>query len=101
MAVKPLFATATIETSPYGEYFFANIERERVLFFHGGWGKVAAAASTQYVIDHFHPARLINLGTCEGVEGRINRFDIDAHSIPPELSHIISSLFLMSTTSIS
>ena len=76
--VKPLFATATIETSPYGEYFFANLERERVLFFQGGWGKVAAAGSTQYVIDHFHPARLINLGTCGGVEGRINRFDVVA-----------------------
>lgn len=75
--VKPLFAAA-IETSPYGEYFFANIERERVLFFHGGWGKVAAAGSTQYVIDRFHPARLINLGTCGGVEGRIQRFDVVA-----------------------
>jgi nucleoside phosphorylase len=30
------------------------------------------------VIDHFHPERLINLGTCGGVEGRINRFDIVA-----------------------
>jgi len=77
-AVKPLFAAATIETSPYGEYFFANVERERVLFFHGGWGKVAAAGSTQYVIDRFHPARLINLGTCGGVEGRIQRFDVVA-----------------------
>lgn len=74
--VKPLFPLATVKTSPYGEYFFAPIERERVLFFHGGWGKVAAAGSTQYVIDRFHPARLINLGTCGGVEGRIQRFDI-------------------------
>src|SRR5579863_4951806 len=48
-AVKPLFAVAQIETSPYGEYFFADIGGERVLFFHGGWGKVAAAGSTQYV----------------------------------------------------
>ncbi len=76
--VKPLFTTEAVKTSPYGEYFFAAIERERVLFFHGGWGKVAAAGSTQYVIDRFHPARLINLGTCGGVEGRINRFDIVA-----------------------
>jgi adenosylhomocysteine nucleosidase len=76
--VKPLFAVAAVETSPYGEYFFADIERERVLFFHGGWGKVAAAGSTQYVIDRFHPARLINLGTCGGVEGRIQRFDVVA-----------------------
>jgi adenosylhomocysteine nucleosidase len=75
-AVKPLFAAAHIETSPYGEYFIAEIQGERVLFFHGGWGKVAAAGSTQYVIDRFQPARLINLGTCGGVEGRIRRFEV-------------------------
>src|SRR5580704_15724441 len=77
-AVKPLFAGETIATSPYGEYFFAGVDGERVLFFQGGWGKVAAAGSTQYVIDRFHPARLINLGTCGGVEGRIKRFDVVA-----------------------
>jgi adenosylhomocysteine nucleosidase len=77
-AVRPLFASAEMQDSPYGEYFFANVEGERVLFFRGGWGKVAAAGSTQYAIDHFHPARLINLGTCGGVEGRIKRFDIVA-----------------------
>jgi len=76
--VKPLYPSAPVQTSPYGEYFFANVERERVLFFHGGWGKVAAAGSTQYVIDRFRPARRINLGTCGGVEGRIKRFDIVA-----------------------
>jgi adenosylhomocysteine nucleosidase len=76
--VKSVFAPATIETSPYGEYFFASVEHEQALFFQGGWGKVAAAGSTQYVIDHFHPARLINLGTCGGVEGRIKRFDVVA-----------------------
>jgi adenosylhomocysteine nucleosidase len=76
--VKPLYASAPIQTSPYGEYFFADVAHEHVLFFHGGWGKVAAAGSTQYVIDHLRPARLINLGTCGGVEGRIKRFDIVA-----------------------
>jgi hypothetical protein len=29
--IKPLFATAVIGTSPYGEYFIADINRERVL----------------------------------------------------------------------
>jgi len=76
--VKPLFEREKFGTSPYGEYFFADIDGERVLFFQGGWGKVAAAGSTQYVIDHFHPARLINLGTCGGVEGRIQRFEVVA-----------------------
>jgi len=77
-AVKPVFPAAVLDKSPYGEYFFTNIEHQRVLFFQGGWGKVAAAGSTQYVIDRFHPARLINLGTCGGVEGRVKRFDIVA-----------------------
>ena len=74
--VKSVSANPRIERSPYGEYFFQHVVDERVLFFHGGFGKVAAAASTQYVIDHFKPACLINIGTCGGVEGRIGRFDI-------------------------
>jgi adenosylhomocysteine nucleosidase len=77
-AVKPLYKGAVVNKSPFGEYFFANVQHERVLFFEGGWGKVAAAGSTQYVIDHFKPGRLINLGTCGGVEGRVKRFDVVA-----------------------
>ncbi len=42
-------------------------------YFHGGWGKISAAATTQYVIDHFQPDLLVNLGTCGGFEGRIAR----------------------------
>jgi len=76
VVVKSLFHEPSTNRSPYGEYFFQNIDDERVLFFHGGWGKVAAAASTQYVIDNFKPANLINIGTCGGVEGRIGRFDV-------------------------
>lgn len=77
-AIKPLFPNARLLKSGYGEYFFSDIQRQKVLFFQGGWGKVAAAGSTQYVIDHFHPQRLINLGTCGGVAGRVERFDIVA-----------------------
>ena len=46
---------------------------EPVLFFHGGWGKIAAAASTQYVIDRWSPTLLVNLGTCGGFEGEIEK----------------------------
>src|SRR5712691_2022325 len=74
--LKSLFPHPHTESSPYGECFFQGMDGERVLFFHGGFGKVAAAASTQYVIDHFKPANLINIGTCGGVEGRIGRFDV-------------------------
>ena len=44
-----------------------------VLFFHGGWGKIAAAASTQYVIDRWSPDLVINLGTCGGFAGEVER----------------------------
>lgn len=76
--LKPLFPTARVECSTYGEYFFTGLDGNTILFQHSGWGKVSAAGSTQYVIDRFKPAHLINLGTCGGVEGRIGRFQIIA-----------------------
>jgi adenosylhomocysteine nucleosidase len=77
-AVKPLFSNIRLEHSPYGEFFHTTVENHPILVFQGGWGKVAAAASTQYVVDRFKPKYLINLGTCGGVEGRIQRFDVVA-----------------------
>jgi adenosylhomocysteine nucleosidase len=77
-AVKPLFTNIRLEHSPYGEFFHTTIEKRPILVFQGGWGKVSAAASTQYVVDRFKPRYLINLGTCGGVEGRIQRFDVVA-----------------------
>jgi adenosylhomocysteine nucleosidase len=66
--------------SPYGQWFIKpmHIEdhRESILFFHGGWGKIDAAASTQYVIDRWAPELVINLGTCGGFQGMVQRGDI-------------------------
>jgi adenosylhomocysteine nucleosidase len=91
-AVKELLAPAQIHTTPMGEYFdfkpgtpspvteplLIGTPGTRPLgpgvrYFHGGWGKISAAATTQYVIDHFQPELLINLGTCGGFDGRIER----------------------------
>ncbi len=75
--VRSLFPNAVAESSPLGDWFVASLtigERsEPVLFFHGGWGKIAAAASAQYAIDRWSPRLLINLGTCGGFEGQIER----------------------------
>ena len=68
-----LLAVETVHESPLGAYFDRRIGGRQVRFFHGGWGRVSAAAATQYVIDQFHPDLLINLGTCGGFEGRIGR----------------------------
>ena len=62
--------------SPYGNWFIHQFEKEAVIFFHGGWGKISAAASTQYVIDRWQPSVLINLGTCGGFAGKIEKGQI-------------------------
>lgn len=55
--------------TPFGEWFVHRLGGRDVVFFHGGYGKVAAAGSTQYAIDRWHPALLVNLGTCGGFGG--------------------------------
>ncbi len=70
-AVRDLFPNSLCEHSPFGEYTPARVEAREVVLFHSGWGKIAAAAATQYIADQFHPDLLINLGTCGGVRGRI------------------------------
>ncbi len=71
--IRALFPDQEPADSPFGEWFVAEVGGAPVLFFHGGWGKIAAAASTQYVIDRWSPALLVNLGTCGGFEGEIEK----------------------------
>lgn len=75
-SICKLHAHVDIFHSPMGEWFLDEIEvfqkRESIRYFHGGWGKISAAASTQYVIDQWRPDLLINLGTCGGIKGQID-----------------------------
>lgn len=79
--VEKYFSTFKAQESPYGEWFRYQLAFTPdcllpVIFFHGGWGKVAAAGSTQYVIDRWHPDLIVNLGTCGGIKGEIEREEI-------------------------
>lgn len=75
--LRELVAEPEEEQSPLGEWFVKPLPMhgadEPVLFFHGGWGKIAAAASTQYVIDRWQPRLLVNIGTCGGFAGAVER----------------------------
>jgi len=75
-ALLPNYPEAGIESSPYGECFYAKVGGQHTWFLHGGWGKVAAAGSTQYAIDRWHPERVINIGTCGGFKGMIARGEV-------------------------
>jgi adenosylhomocysteine nucleosidase len=47
-----------------------------VVFVQGSWGKVSAAACTQYALDRWQPKLLVNLGTYSGFEGKIELGEI-------------------------
>jgi adenosylhomocysteine nucleosidase len=78
--VRTRYPNADIAPTPYGDSFAANLPAVgrpwSVVFFHGGWGKIDAAAGTQYAIDRWRPSLLINLGTCGGFAGDIARGEI-------------------------
>jgi adenosylhomocysteine nucleosidase len=78
--VREYFARSKPGSTPFGEFFSSEIhsadQRKSVVYFHGGWGKINAAASTQYAIDRWHPILLINCGTCGGFEGSIRVNDV-------------------------
>lgn len=68
-----LMPSADLKDTVLGERFETVLEGRPLTFFHGGWGRVSASASTQFVIDHLKPELLVNIGTCGGFLGRIER----------------------------
>jgi len=76
-AILNIFPKIVLQNSPFGDWFEKKVNGDGMqvpaIFYHGGWGKISAAASTQYVIDKWSPYLLINLGTCGGFDGEIER----------------------------
>ena len=72
-AVREILTPNAIQHTRMGETFQDLLGSRPVRFFHGGWGKISAAATTQFTIDIFHPSMLVNLGTCGGFSGHIAR----------------------------
>ena len=79
--VRDYFQRDVVKKSLFGEWFTHDYQIisefiTPVIWQHGGWGKVTAAASAQYVIDRWHPDLLVNIGTCGGFEGKIVKGEI-------------------------
>lgn len=72
-AVKAISSPGQLEQTPFGEWFSVPVIGKTCLFVQGGWGKISAAASTQYAIDRWEPELIINLGTCGGFAGCVER----------------------------
>ncbi len=71
--IQEIFPGEDLQESPMGEWFLFD---HSIIFFHGGWGKISAAASTQYVIGRWRPDLIVNLGTCGGIAGEIEKGEI-------------------------
>ena len=70
------YKNPTLQQTPVGGHFSRELANRSILFFNSGWGKVASAAATQYVIDQWAPELIINLGTCGGFTGSAEVGDI-------------------------
>lgn len=68
-AVVSILQPPSLQQSLPGAHFQTELAGQPCLFFHSGWGKIATAASTQYIIDHFQPELIVNVGTCGGLAG--------------------------------
>jgi len=75
-ATKSLFPDILTEISPFGESFPLALDSWDLMLFHSGWGKISSAAGMQYVVDHYAPDLIVNLGTCGGFAGSVNQGEV-------------------------
>jgi adenosylhomocysteine nucleosidase len=79
-AIRKILPDTDVHDYVYGEWFTYEItapdQSMEVIFVHGGWGKISAAGSAQYLIDRWKPELIINLGTCGGFSGEVERGSI-------------------------
>ena len=72
-SVLAYYQPAQLQQTPFGEFFLEKNNGLLIIFGKGGWGKISAAASAQYSIQRWEPDLVVNLGTCGGFEGRVER----------------------------
>lgn len=76
-SVLGYYQPGNLESTPYGDCFqLQSSYIDNVIFLHGGWGKIKAAGSTQYAISRWNPKLIINLGTCGGFDGQVERGEV-------------------------
>jgi adenosylhomocysteine nucleosidase len=75
-AVRELLPGCAVERILYGEWFTWRIGELEIPVMQAGWGKSASGGAVQYAIDHWQPEVIVNLGTCGGFAGRVERGEV-------------------------
>ncbi len=66
----------TCRPYPFGSFFSLELQGKNLLFYLTGARKTNASAASQYIIDHFHPEKIIAIGTCAGINPAFHIGDI-------------------------
>jgi len=75
-AVRELLPGVVVDRTPYGEWFTWRIGEWEIPVMQAGWGKSASGGAAQYAIDRWQGEVLVNLGTCGGFAGRVERGEV-------------------------
>jgi adenosylhomocysteine nucleosidase len=79
-AVRGRYESAVAGASPFGSWLAAAVadgpRTHSVVFLHTGVGKIRATAAAQYAVGRWQPPLLVNLGTCGGFGGVIERGEV-------------------------
>ncbi len=75
-AARRKISGSRLQRTPFGEFYAGNHQDWNLIYCQGGWGKIAAAASTQFAISTWKPDLIVNLGTCGGFAGRVELGEI-------------------------
>lgn len=65
-----------INKYPFGEFIRLNFYDRDCIFYHSGATKTKSSAACQFAIDNWKPKMIIVLGTCGGVDKKLNVLDV-------------------------
>lgn len=77
-SLKELFKDIEYKTnmSPFGELMRIKLYDKECIFYYSGETKTKSSAACQFAIDNWNPKIIIVLGTCGGVDEKLNVLDV-------------------------
>lgn len=97
--ISPLLAEAGFNQSAFGEksglgWVCGEIRDEQLLLLRSGVGKVNAAMATQFLIDHFQPRLVVNLGAAGALNSDLKTGSVIVTASTQEWDVDLSALYL-------
>lgn len=97
--ISPLLAEAGFNQSAFGEksglgWVCGEIREKQILLLRSGVGKVSAAMATQFLIDHFQPRLVVNLGAAGALNSDLKPGSVIVTASAQEWDVDLSALYM-------